>query len=360
MSKNNIKLLSLTNCVLEYRIPVYNLLAQSFDVTVAHYGKRIDDSGINFKQIILTPRNIGPFVFFKENIGELASKYDAVIALGELRFLPFMRLGFLINRKFSLTFWNIGVSASYNKKFDEDRSLDFVRFGLLNRADSIVFYTDYPVKRYVEDGGIAKEKLFVANNTVEVLERISIKKDKSHFLFVGTLYKAKKIFDLLEAYLLANNIASIKPLIIIGDGEERMNILNWIKENDLESKITLTGAVFEQQVLKSYYKDAIALISPGQAGLTVLNSFAYGVPFVTSENAITGGEVFNIKNGVNGIIYKESVTRLSEILVELSNDALAVNNMSINAQNYYFNERTIDVMVSGLKDSVSYAYSKIK
>lgn len=361
MEKNKIKLLSLTNYVLEYRIPVYNLLAETFELTVAHFGEEVSEDKANFRQIILSPKNLGPFIFFKENIAKLASNYDAVLALGELRLLPYMKLGFLFNRKFSLTYWNIGVSASYRKKFDEDRRLDFIRFRLLNKADSIVFYTDYPVKRYVEDGGVAKEKLFVANNTVEVLERIPIKIKKKHFLFVGTLYKAKKIFDLLEAYLLAyNNDASIKPLVIIGDGEEKANIENWIILHALKEKITLTGAVFNQQVLKSYYQDAVALISPGQAGLTVLNSFAYGVPFVTSENAITGGEVFNITNGVNGIIFKESLSRLSEILAELSNDDLVVNNMSINAQNYYFNERTIDVMVNGLKDSLSYAHSKIK
>ena len=54
------------------------------------------------------------------------------------------------------------------------------------------------------------------------------------------------------------------------------------------------------------------------------------------------------------------MSRLSEIIIELSSDTLAVNEMSNNAQNYYFNERTLNMMVRGLEDSIIYARSKIK
>jgi glycosyltransferase involved in cell wall biosynthesis len=357
MSSSRIRLLSLTNCLLEYRIPVYNLLSTRFELTVAHYGNLVDDSRITFKQIKLTKRSFGPFIYFKENIRDMALLFDAVIALGELRILPFMRLGFVCNRKFSLTYWNIGVSASYSKEFDKNRNLDILRFYLLNRADSIVFYSDYPIKRYVEDGGIDMNKLFVANNTVEVLDRIPIKVKKDYFLFVGTLYREKKIFDLLEAYLKAFKLGRIKPLIIIGDGDQKALIHDWIKFNGLEGFITLLGSIFDQNALKVIYQNAIALISPGQAGLTVLNSFAYGVPFVTSVNAITGGEYFNIVHLHNGLTYEGDVNTLSSILVSLSTDDTLVYKMGINAQNFYFNERTIDMMVSGLVDSIMYAKS---
>lgn len=93
---------------------------------------------------------------------------------------------------------------------------------------------------------------------------------------MGTLYKAKKIYDLLEAYQNAyqkNN--NIQPLIIIGDGVERSNIDKWVEQNNLIDKITLTGAIFDQNLLKDYYQDAIVCISPRQAGLTVMNSMAW-------------------------------------------------------------------------------------
>lgn len=361
MNYKKLKLLILTNCVLEYRIPVYNQLAEKYDITIAHYGKLIDKENINFKQLLINPVKRGPFVFFKENIKKLASNFDAVVALGDLHYWPFFRLGFLKNRTFSLTYWSIGVSASYNKRFDEDRKLDKIRFRLMNNADSIVFYTSYPIIRYEQDGKVNRAKLFVANNTVEVKERIDIPFPKSHFLFVGTLYKAKKIFDLLEAYLMAyQQNQSLKPLIIIGDGEERANALQWVKDHNIQHKISFKGAIFNQEELKKYYQDAIACISPGQAGLTVLNALAYGVPYITTENAITGGEIFNITHNENGIIYKESNERLAEIMLDLSTNDEKVKLMSKNAQEFYYKNSTMQIMVKGLIDAITYALSHSK
>ena len=361
MSTNKLKVLSLTNVVLEYRIPVYNQLAEFFDVTVAHYGRKVSSDKVKFRQIILSPRKRGPFTFFKENLVTLASDFDAVIALGDLRMLSFLKLGFIRKRKYALIYWNIGVSASYNKRYDEDRSLDFFRFNLLNRADSIVFYTEYPVKRYVKDGGVQREKLFVANNTVEVTERIEIPFEKKYFLFVGTLYKVKKIYDLLEAYQKAyENEKNIQNLVIIGDGVEKDNVIKFIKEHQLEHKVLLKGAIFDQEVLKAFYREAIALISPGQAGLTVLNAFAYGVPFVTTKTAITGGEIFNIKDGWNGLLYEENMVNLTNIILDLANNSEKVHKMSVNAQNYYFDHRTVDKMVEGLAEAVIYAIKSKK
>lgn len=353
------KLLILTNSIPEYRLPIYNKIAKSFDLTIAYFGKSATNQNVDFKEIKLKAKRLFYFILFEENISKLASKYDAVIAWNNLRTLQYIRLGFQKNRKFALTYWNIGVSASYNKEFDKDRRFEKIQFWMWNKADSLVFYTDYPIKRYVEDGGFIGEKLFVANNTVEIKERIQIPSIKKHFLFVGTLYKEKKIYDLLEAYLTANDKNNnLQPLVIIGNGEERPNIENWIEQNHLKEKITLTGAVFDQNLLKSYYQDAIACISPGQAGLTVMNSMAYGVLFVTSKNAITGGEIFNITNDVNGIIYDGLISSLSEIILDLSIDNEKVLRLSTNAQNYYFTKGSIENMVKGLTDSVNYALVK--
>lgn len=349
------KLISFTNVILEYRLPVYNKLTDYFDVTVAHWGERVDSEKAKFRQLTLTPKKRKSFVFFEESISTIAKEYDAVIALGDMHIIPFLRLGFLKNRNFSLTYWGIGVSASYNKKFDEDRKLDKIRFYLMNKADSLVFYSNYPIRRYVEDGGVDRNKLFVANNTVEIDERIrTVIEEKKYFLFVGTLYKAKKIYDLLEAYKEAKNKnIYLYPLFIIGDGEEFGNIKKWILKNGLEDKITLKGAIYSQSKLKEYYRGAIACLSPGQAGLTVLNSMAYGVPFITERNAITGGEIFNINNGVNGIVYEKG--KLVDIISNISKDKEKIYNMGQEAQKHYFNNRTMGMMVDGLKDAINYA-----
>jgi len=355
MTNPRVKLLRLTNCIKEYNIPAYNMLSQYYDLTIAHYGNKVDDKKVRFNQIILSPKKIFTFIYFEENIYELSKKYDAVLALGDLHVFPYMMLGFRKKRKFSLTFWGIGLSASYKKKFDEDRKLDWIRFRIMNKADSLVFYSDYPIKRYMENH-VTREKLFVAPNTVSINERIEIPLDKKYFLFIGTLYKEKMIYELLNAYLITyNKNNGIAPLVIVGDGEEKSSIEKWIKDNKLAEKILLKGAIYEQNALRNVFMYAISCISPGQAGLSVLSSMAYGVPFITTYDAITGGELFNIQNEYNGLMYDGKTESLAGILELLGTDNKKVQKMSHNAQNYYFKYRTMDMMVNGLKDSIEFA-----
>ena len=59
--------------------------------------------------------------------------------------------------------------------------------------------------------------------------------------------------------------------------------------------------IFYSSYPLKFYNRAIMSISLNQAGLSVLNSFAHGVPFVTMNNAASGGEKFNIVNNYNGI-----------------------------------------------------------
>jgi glycosyltransferase involved in cell wall biosynthesis len=229
---------------------------------------------------------------------------------------------------------------------------------LSSRADALIFYSDYPVKKYI-DFGVAKERLFVANNTVEVKGKVDTDNEKKYFIFVGTLYKQKRIYELLDAYVKYMASSSIvKPLVLVGDGDEMEPIKTWIRSNDLEKNIILKGSVFDQDELKVLYRDAIACISPGQAGLTVLNSMAYGVPFVTSENAITGGEIFNIMHNETGIIYDGGIVSLAENMKKLTEDSLFLKRLSKNAQDFYFENRTIDIMVEGFLNAVLFA-SKI-
>lgn len=356
-SKN---ILLLTNEIPEYRIPIYNELGKIYNLTIAHFGDLCCEIDSCFSQIILTKKTIKSLIFFKENIYKLAENYDIVVANGDLHIIPYILLGFRCKRKFSLTFWGGDVSFSYNKHYDEDRKLDKIRFYLMNKADSLVFYCSYPINRYVLDGGIDRNKLFVANNTVAIHSKIEVPSRKKYFLFVGTLYKAKKIFDLLEAYLIAFKInRNIQPLIIVGTGDELENVLKWIEENKLSKNVFVKGAIYNQETLQSIFKDAICCISPGQAGLSVLTSMAYGVPFVTSKNAFTGGEIFNIKHLTNGFIYDGKIESLCDIIQELSINSAEVHRLSINAQNYYFDNASLNQMVEGLIDSIEYGYKII-
>jgi len=207
---------------------------------------------------------------------------------------------------------------------------------------------------------IEKKKIFVAHNTVEVDKNLIKTLNKDSILFVGSLYKEKKIFELLNCYFAAiKHFGKNKyyELNIIGGGNQYNEILDFVKTHGLEDKIKILGPVFDEKLLSHYFSKALLCISPDQAGLSVLKSMAHGVPFVTRENSITGGERLNIKNGFNGIFYKKE-EELVNILVDLSLNTNKYLIMGYNANKYYFENATIDHMTSGVIQAITYALNK--
>src|SRR5690606_28214771 len=152
-------------------------------------GKKFD-----FKTLYTPGYDIGPLFFHRTNLKKLAQDYDVVIAISNVRWISLMLLS-LKRRKFKFILWGIGVSASYENKLDSKTTWDRVRFFFAKKADAILFYSSYPIKKYIENG-IAREKLFVANNTVAIDEHFNLaetENSKTDFLFIGTLYPQKGI-----------------------------------------------------------------------------------------------------------------------------------------------------------------------
>ncbi|MFB6457668.1 glycosyltransferase family 4 protein [Chitinophaga sp. Hz27] len=352
-----IKVLLIQNIIARYNLPIYNLLSNEpgISLTVAHYGKK-EDSKKGFEEIVLQNKQKGPFQFSVENIREIADNYDVVICMGDIRWLSLMGLG-RGKRKYKLIYWGIGVSASYKNKFDENKRWDFLRYYFMRKADALVFYSNYPVEKYAQKG-FSKESLFVAHNTVAVNPTIKDTPTKDSILFVGTLYKEKGISELLEAYQEAFNKSTNLPILnIIGGGDELENISNWVKENRLENQIKLLGPIYDNTVLESYFMRAFACISPSQAGLSVLTSMAYGVPFITRHDAITGGERLNIDNNKTGILYRE-YQDLVQILSDIKDNGKKYITMGESAKEFYYNNRTPEHMVAGFVDAINYVKSK--
>jgi glycosyltransferase involved in cell wall biosynthesis len=353
------KLLIVYNKVWSYRVRVFEVINEHFDLTVAFTDPQFIDKKFPFKTIYTPGKNVGPFFIHNQSLKDLCSQYDAVLAYFDIRWLSIMRIGFF-RRKYSLTYWGIGVTASYKNRFDQSKKWDRLRYFFAKRADSLVFYSDYPINKFVK-AGFDPKKLFVANNTTNVSANKNGEVKKESFLFVGTLYKQKGIEVLLEAYKNLNGIPRHQlPLLnIIGEGPERLYIEDWIKENDMQKNVFLHGAIYDVEELRHFYEKSIACISPNQAGLSVLTSMGYATVFVTEKNAITGGEIFNIKDKVNGIIYSGGVNELQEKLIWIITNKEKAIEMGKNAGEHYYKNRMPEHMANSLVDAVNCAL-KIK
>lgn len=345
-----VRLLILTNKILAYRVPIFSDLASLYDLTVAYSIGDVSSKKFPFKTLKLPALKFKRFVVQKGNVYKLAKNFDVIIYTGDIAWLKYSTLAFR-KRPFKVITWSIGVSASYDKPYDSVKRWDGVRDFFYKRCDAILFYSDYPIAKYVQRG-FNRERLFVAHNTVAVSDKLGIL-TKNSILFVGTLYRQKGIFDLLEAYLEAYRLnKNLFPLKIVGSGEEEENIKEFIKNHDLSHQIFLLGAIYDELQKEKLFKEAYACISPSQAGLGVLESMAHGTPFITMHTAITGGERFNIESEVNGLLYNTKED-LVNIILDICANPSYYEKLGINALNYYNDNRTPKVMIQGFVDAIN-------
>lgn len=350
------RVLILYNKIFHYRIPVWNELAKLCDLTVTYSegdGKLPDNMIANFRILYLPAYRFKGIVLQRDNIRKLSHNYDVVIAYGNIAWLKFSMLPWF--NKTPIIYHTIGVSASYGKGFDEHKEWDRVRNFFYSKADALAFYTDYPIKKY-EKLGIPREKMFVAPNTVAVAPlKDEVKKDT--LLVIGTLYREKGIQSLLDVYKELRPICKLPILNIIGKGPDYDVINQWIQDNNMQDIIILRGAIYDIDEKAKFFAQALACISPKQAGLTVLESMGYGVPFVSSKNAITGGELLNVHNGVDGVVM-ESESNLLSVVKDISVHPEKYIAMGRKAKEFYDNNRTPKHMAQGFWDAIQYVMSK--
>lgn len=349
------KVLILYNNLFHYRIPVWNILAQSYDLTVAYTydAKQKDIDMCNFETIQLPYRVCSKIVLHKDNIFRLCQNYDVVIAFGQISFLKFSTLGFK-KRKFKLINWCIGAPAGYKRHYgDGGKFYHFANDFFHRKADALVFYSQPAVDMHVSRG-FSREKLFVANNTVEVVNCGFQCDNRRTILFIGTIYLEKGLQFLLDSYKRAYDAdPNVISLTIVGGGTQFEVIKKWIYENGLTRKITMTGPVYEAEKKAELFIQSLACISPLQAGLSVLESMGYGVPFITSENAITGGESFNIQDGISGYRMKD-ISKLTDVILDISKFPNRYLEMGKNAYEHYWNNRKPKDMARGLHEAIKY------
>lgn len=346
------KVLIVYNKIWSYREKIFELIDEEFDLTVGFSDEKFVDKTYSFKTMYLPVKKVGPFEIHKDNLSKIASDYDVIIGISNIRWVSLMLLCLKRKRKFKIGYWGIGVTASYENNFDSKKTWDKLRYFISRRSDFTIFYSSYPLQRYIK-AGIPETKLFVAHNTtqVEVSDYESV--GKKDFLFLGTLYPQKGLGELLEAYKDVYQKRNDCPrLLIVGDGPEKQKILEFVEEKNMMDKIVLFGSVYDPKELSKIFSQSIVCISPNQAGLSVLNSMGNKTSFVTRADAITGGEIFNIENKYNGIIYDKD-ERLADVMEWIIDNSELVQKMNINAYDHYTNNRTPDMMANAIKKAIT-------
>lgn len=332
-----------------YRKFFFNNLADFENILIIHSGSSNIDDRSKFKEIIVPMHNLGPFSF-QSNLCEILKKSSprVIVAPFNLRNISVLITKFLFGKKIRWVWWG----------GDTGKSLfgNFLRVLISYWNCSIVCY-HWDIKEKLINYGFNEKILFVANNTIEVSasKNFSNFSLKDSFINVGSLDSRKQNDVLIRAFKYVLDRSGKKLfLYLIGEGQERDSLLSLIFELQLTSNVFLLGKIEDPSLLEGYYARALASISFGQAGLAILQSMAFGVPFVTKRSAISGGEKHNIIDNYNGIFCNDNPQSLEQAMLRLAENEATARTMGANAYAYYWDQASVDGMVEGFRAALAY------
>lgn len=332
-----------------YRKGFFNEMAKHDDIVVLHSGKSNVCDSDKFRECIFPLVNIGPFKLQKELFEFIKQeKPDVIIAMFDIRWIYSVFLMYLSSSKIKWVWWGM----------DKGKSAFALILKLLiaKRDNPIVFYNSH-IKQEMIGKGLDASKCFVANNTFHVADAFPCFDSpiKDTFINVGSLDPRKQndvTIRVFKRILLRTNL-DLK-LVFIGDGMERKILEDLVIKEELFDSVIFIGHIENTKKLVKYYQDSIASVSFGQAGLAVLQSMAYGVPFVTKENAISGGEKHNIIDGVNGILCDDSPESLELAMLSLIQNKDYAHILGNEAYEYYHKFASIENMAENFIQAMNY------
>jgi glycosyltransferase involved in cell wall biosynthesis len=259
---------------------------------------------------VLPTRHVGPFLW--NGFTRHCRDADLVIIPQQIKQLDLFLLW--LRRRFRskplLALWGHGKNFQAGKQGGAKEL--FKRF-ISKRVDWWFAYNDlsarvvsdlgFPSNRITSVGnaidskklGLIREKLD-QDNIAQVRGELNLKSENVG-IYSGGLYAEKRIGFLLAA---ADRIRAGIPdfeLIVIGDGSDRGLVEVAARDR---SWIHLIGRRSGDEVIPHWALSKV-LLMPGLVGLVIVDSFALGVPIVTTDYPYHSPEIDYLRNGINGM-----------------------------------------------------------
>ncbi len=243
-------------------------------------------------------------------------KYKSGVCIFDKKLFLWLILSRMVSKSF---LWGIGKGNNFlvNKMraFVSNRSLGIISYMPLNDAS-------FKTAGYIVNSVFSEAKFSWSNSY--------------KLLFIGGLNKRKRIDVLISALKICHSLNYYFTLDVIGDGQERNKLERMVQNLNLSKFVNFHGHISESCTKADVIKGSFLSVSPGQAGLSILESMSYGIPFLTSRNAISGGEIKNISDCYNGYLvddYKDPI-ELALKMIKIKQDE-NIEQVSMNAHDYF-------------------------
>lgn len=277
----------------------------------------------------------------------------------------------LLPRKCKVCLWGHGVNFhSKNPGGFKERFKGWIT----RKADWFFAYTEMSAN-FVSAKGFPASKITVLNNSIDTSmlrsqrelvtsQETSIIRQSLEFnhepvgVYLGSLYPDKRIEFLLTAADEIKKGIHTFQLLIIGDGSDRDKVRKWCETRPWAKWV---GAKVGNEKM-AFLSTAQVMLTPSGVGLGLLDSFASGVPMLTTDSIGHGPEISYLQNGRNGIMTIDSLSEYVRMALLLFRDksmlALLREGCQKSAKQYTI-ENMVIRFIEGVNSSLNVQNSRL-
>ena len=256
-------------------------------------------------------KRIGPVVWQKGLSLNGLGKGDVIVICGDVHQLSSMWIALKAKwHGISVVWWGHHVSALAKAKSVKTRLAIAKRL-----SDIYLCYTDAGIN-YLEDCGFSHGRVFATGNTID-LDAVEHAKcdwdgsrkfgEKKTLLFCGVLREKVRIDVLLKALKILAEKRTDIHCAIIGSGPMEHDWKKMAHDIGVDMIVSWCGELRGQAKLAPWFLSSDLFVYPGRIGLSIIHSFAFGLPVVLNDNKENHGpEYAAFQPGINGWVFKEN------------------------------------------------------
>ena len=185
-------------------------------------------------------------------------------------------------------------------------------------SDSIVTLTERDKLYWLKGTRHKSQITAIANPCPYPIQNYIKEKNTKTVLAVGRLTYQKGFDLLLESWVEVSKLMPDWKLKIVGEGEDRARLTEFIEKNELNNSVEL---LYNTENISQYYKQAeVYCLSSRFEGfpMVLLETLAFGLPVVSFDCDTGPAEILD--NTGSLLVPKENTSLLALSLVELMND----------------------------------------
>ena len=260
------------------------------------------------------------------NIEKIVNEYSPDIIV---TFLPAMTYRLMLaNRKCKK---KVIISVRNNPKVEYSNILKRILMKILySKADGFVFQTEEAKSFFSKK--IQNKSVIIPNpiNEKFIIEPFKGER-KKEIVSVGRLEEQKNQQLLIRAFSKLSKEYNDYKLVIYGEGSERENLENLVKDLNIENNVELPGET--DDIKNKIYDASLFVLSSNYEGMpnALMEAMALGIPVIATD-CPCGGPRFLISNNQNGILVPiDDEDKMKEAIEKLLDNKELANTLSLNA-----------------------------